>query len=1410
MASPLQSEQLKYSSEPLQHHMSGLDSNGKTSLLQDSDSFVTPPRRRSAKAGATPYPDVRKPTPRSEVTSASPLKGELAGVRTVAIPVMQGIKVLIEEKEKELTALSERRVKGVEAQAKSLAEDLRRKEAEIATLQSQLSQLTSDFKYNLKLLDERDAELEKQDQELLAFRKSVAGLEAQLHEVRRGEGQWREEAERMRQRVEEMEEAIGAYQEVVAKVRDQLEDAKRLRDEEVAKQAAETGVLKAHLGELNAQHEADVEAAVQRAEESFQAERIATEKRVSEMRSKLEEGENRRREEVRSLQAEVEVARNKGNERVAEEREKGKREVQKVQKTVDETSVRQLKLEEEHRTKTELLRKQLGAEYQAALLRLQKEHGADVSARVRAFEREREALERQAGAWEEERLTLAARLEAAEREARGAGVKWEERVRALQEERKQGEQQTQALQARVTELEGLTSAQSAELENAQRQSRMLQALVDDLHAALQAKEEATRGLQKRLDELEGANVAAVAALERDKAEAEASLRQQLLGEYEAKVAELLDALRTMEEHVASESDATSQKLAEQVEAHGREVERLEGLLEGSRRKVEGLEIECREVKEERERERDDAQFVKSTLAARDAEVELLRGEVESIQKEVENLSEERTVRTQEEKVRTEEASALRVELSAREAEVVRLAEMLENARHQAEGLGLEVAQNDGLGFGTAGRSVGGFGGLGADGFALVRKLAAENEELRRRLLGAEATTPNAVPNPGGLTDGPGAHEGLLKSRTVRRYSRDEVRTVSGFADGEEESRGGELGQREGLEEPGLGRLGFGEQGFVTDSGPPMGLQVDPRRSSSPAIAKLQQEMRAVRQTVAALRSSHVAAVDAISSDGRHVSHAEGDSQSREARRAPRPPFADGRNFDTSGPMEELATLRNELLALGLEVTAVRDAREISSRPEREDTEPDPTTDSDLHALGNELLQLKAVVQSLAAPETGRTRVEAGDRRNVFREGKKSENQSGQRAAQTDAVTIGVLQQMKESVAALRAEVASLQRAEVGAVGRQQVDAPFANPVAGLVGEFRAGVNPGRLSEPTEGFSGGFGTPIALTGRDAHLNGEALKLRQQVTSAGTAADVAALQESVAQLTRDLLALRSGAAPLGSGSGSAHGVQQLVTSGLTGKASGGQVFATKAGEVWTEGEEARNDLRGPERNSPMLVPSELLQREIAEAQAELAALRSGSKAFPALGTERDRPESGSGLVIEGMEVSKEGRSSVRWADGESTEGVEPSERVSQEATGNSVWGSHPGQARGIPRGPLLTWTDLATCLEHSENEPGRERFVLVEAASVGSGRNGASVRAAQRVHSVEKLLVKNARENAYISSKPFSYSKKWGQSSGTAPLRTAKSAAEVPPHIAINAAHRKEKQNKVGDAPKLNRANPTTLF
>lgn len=53
---------------------------------------------------------------------------------------------------------------------------------------------------------------------------------------------------------------------------------------------------------------------------------------------------------------------------------------------------------------------------------------------------------------------------------------------------------------RIEELERVASSQAEQLESAHRQAQMLQALVDDLHTALQSKEDSVRTLQKRLDD----------------------------------------------------------------------------------------------------------------------------------------------------------------------------------------------------------------------------------------------------------------------------------------------------------------------------------------------------------------------------------------------------------------------------------------------------------------------------------------------------------------------------------------------------------------------------------------------------------------------------------------------------------------------------------------------------------------------------------------------------------------------------------------------------------------------------------------------------------------------------------------------------------------------------------------------
>ena len=72
-------------------------------------------------------------------------------------------KSLIESKEKELRDINEYRIA-------SLQRSVEDKEAAAASARAKLSKLKEDFQYNLKLLEERDAELERYDATLAQFK----------------------------------------------------------------------------------------------------------------------------------------------------------------------------------------------------------------------------------------------------------------------------------------------------------------------------------------------------------------------------------------------------------------------------------------------------------------------------------------------------------------------------------------------------------------------------------------------------------------------------------------------------------------------------------------------------------------------------------------------------------------------------------------------------------------------------------------------------------------------------------------------------------------------------------------------------------------------------------------------------------------------------------------------------------------------------------------------------------------------------------------------------------------------------------------------------------------------------------------------------------------------------------------
>ncbi|DBA94517.1 TPA: Coiled-coil domain-containing protein 57 [Trebouxia sp. C0004] len=90
----------------------------------------------------------------------------------------------IEEKEQELQKLNAARVSVLEEQLHGLEEQVSERDTEIENLQEQLVQLTEDFRYNLKLLEERDAELERTEASLDGHKKGGQAREAELMETR--------------------------------------------------------------------------------------------------------------------------------------------------------------------------------------------------------------------------------------------------------------------------------------------------------------------------------------------------------------------------------------------------------------------------------------------------------------------------------------------------------------------------------------------------------------------------------------------------------------------------------------------------------------------------------------------------------------------------------------------------------------------------------------------------------------------------------------------------------------------------------------------------------------------------------------------------------------------------------------------------------------------------------------------------------------------------------------------------------------------------------------------------------------------------------------------------------------------------------------------------------------------------
>lgn len=176
------------------------------------------------------------------------------------------------------------------------------KESEAVLLRQQLAQLTADFKFNLKLLEERDAELERVDAVMTGLREAAATREAALQEARHTLG-CREAALRDKEaRVAALEERQKHLVELCER---QVADARASRDEEVARCQQEVAVAQSEAAkgkaEVIAGYERQVSAAAASEREARQRATALVEENEH-VRSQLQRAEARIAEQELAMQ----------------------------------------------------------------------------------------------------------------------------------------------------------------------------------------------------------------------------------------------------------------------------------------------------------------------------------------------------------------------------------------------------------------------------------------------------------------------------------------------------------------------------------------------------------------------------------------------------------------------------------------------------------------------------------------------------------------------------------------------------------------------------------------------------------------------------------------------------------------------------------------------------------------------------------------------------------------------------------------------------------------------------------------------------------------------------------------------------------------------------------------------------
>ena len=141
-------------------------------------------------------------------------------------------------------ALSEQRMNQINKRTHDVEERLSVREQELAKTKQQFAQLTQDFRYNLKLLEDRDAELERLDASIVTHRAAAEKSDNALQQQKNLVTEREAEVRREKSRIAELE---AYYKEKVERLAKQTDDARNSKDEELQKQKDDFLVLERQL-----------------------------------------------------------------------------------------------------------------------------------------------------------------------------------------------------------------------------------------------------------------------------------------------------------------------------------------------------------------------------------------------------------------------------------------------------------------------------------------------------------------------------------------------------------------------------------------------------------------------------------------------------------------------------------------------------------------------------------------------------------------------------------------------------------------------------------------------------------------------------------------------------------------------------------------------------------------------------------------------------------------------------------------------------------------------------------------------------------------------------------------------------------------------------------------------------------